>query len=284
MIELSINYPIMGESIGVEEKMKKYLSIGEVAKLKGVGVKSLRYYDRIGVLKPAYVDPETRYRYYAVEQLATLDMIFVCLELDIPLKTFQTYRVDAHTVDLKALIEEGQRIAAAKIAAIQEVSAKMASFSRNMADFNQIRDRQGPYVRTFEKRGFLVAPYDGAWDDAYRYAEAATALYFKAKALGLVMLYNQGYMQRFTEAGVETAVCVEVEGDDPAVMTLPAGDCDCELLKGAAIEGLQKRAEAVTYPAGTVVVYMELFDVHFEKQPAYMEIQICRGAFGTSAK
>ena len=33
--------------------MKGYLSIGKVAKLKGVSVKSLRYYDEIGILKPA---------------------------------------------------------------------------------------------------------------------------------------------------------------------------------------------------------------------------------------
>ena len=35
------------------------LSIGEVANLKGVSVKALRYYERVGVLRPAYVNPET---------------------------------------------------------------------------------------------------------------------------------------------------------------------------------------------------------------------------------
>lgn len=42
-------------------RTKKYLSIGEMAKLSGVHIKSLRYYDRIGVLKPAYVDPKTNH-------------------------------------------------------------------------------------------------------------------------------------------------------------------------------------------------------------------------------
>ena len=40
------------------------LSIGEAAKLKQVSVKSLRYYETIGILKPAYVDPSSGYRYY----------------------------------------------------------------------------------------------------------------------------------------------------------------------------------------------------------------------------
>ena len=43
--------------------MKKYFTIGEISKMKGVGIKSLRYYDKVGVLKPAYINQETGYRY-----------------------------------------------------------------------------------------------------------------------------------------------------------------------------------------------------------------------------
>ena len=65
--------------------MKEYLTIGEVSKMKGVGIKSLRYYDRLGILKPAYINPDTGYRYYSIEQMLMLDMILLCLGLDIPL-------------------------------------------------------------------------------------------------------------------------------------------------------------------------------------------------------
>ena len=41
-----------------------YLSITELAKLRKVSSETLRYYDRINLLKPEYIDPETRYRYY----------------------------------------------------------------------------------------------------------------------------------------------------------------------------------------------------------------------------
>ena len=69
--------------------MKEYLTIGEVSKMKGVGIKSLRYYDRLGILKPAYINPDTGYRYYSIEQMLMLDMILLCLGLDIPLKQMQ---------------------------------------------------------------------------------------------------------------------------------------------------------------------------------------------------
>mgnify|MGYP004571771149 CR=1 FL=1 len=35
------------------------LSIGEFSKIANVHIKSLRYYDKLGVLKPIYVDPKT---------------------------------------------------------------------------------------------------------------------------------------------------------------------------------------------------------------------------------
>jgi DNA-binding transcriptional MerR regulator len=44
-------------------------SIGEMARDSGLGVSALRFYDRAGVLVPAWVDPASGYRWYAPEQL-----------------------------------------------------------------------------------------------------------------------------------------------------------------------------------------------------------------------
>ncbi|MCC9711495.1 MerR family transcriptional regulator [Streptomyces sp. MNU76] len=44
-------------------------SIGEMARDSGLGVSALRFYDRAGVLVPAWVDPVSGYRWYAPEQL-----------------------------------------------------------------------------------------------------------------------------------------------------------------------------------------------------------------------
>lgn len=46
--------------------------IGEFARIAGVSTKTLRFYDEIGLLKPHWTDPVTRYRYYASEQLIAL--------------------------------------------------------------------------------------------------------------------------------------------------------------------------------------------------------------------
>ncbi|MGQ4383813.1 DNA polymerase III subunit beta family protein [Streptomyces sp. SAS_270] len=44
-------------------------SIGEMARDSGLGVSALRFYDRAGVLVPAWVDPVSAYRWYEPEQL-----------------------------------------------------------------------------------------------------------------------------------------------------------------------------------------------------------------------
>ena len=64
--------------------MKK--TISEIAKLSGVSVRTLHYYDEIGLLAPSLVVPETGYRYYDEDSLARLQQILFYRELDFPLK------------------------------------------------------------------------------------------------------------------------------------------------------------------------------------------------------
>lgn len=55
--------------------MEKMLQIGEFSKICQVSVKTLRHYDKIGLLKPAEVDRFTGYRYYRVSQIDTMNYI-----------------------------------------------------------------------------------------------------------------------------------------------------------------------------------------------------------------
>lgn len=59
--------------------------IGEFSKLSQVTVKALRYYDEIGLLKPAKVDPFTGYRYYSADQLPRLNRILALKDLGLSL-------------------------------------------------------------------------------------------------------------------------------------------------------------------------------------------------------
>lgn len=60
------------------------LKINEVAKLTGVTIRTLHYYDQIGLLKP-YEITKSGYRIYNKESLETLQQILLFRELDFPL-------------------------------------------------------------------------------------------------------------------------------------------------------------------------------------------------------
>jgi effector-binding domain-containing protein len=60
--------------------------IGEFSKLSRVSVKALRYYDEVGLLKPARVDEQNGYRYYSVDQLPQLNRIMVLKDLSFSLE------------------------------------------------------------------------------------------------------------------------------------------------------------------------------------------------------
>lgn len=55
--------------------MRQLFRIGEMAKLFGMNIRTLRFYDQIGLLCPVYTDPDTRYRYYSTEQFERLNTI-----------------------------------------------------------------------------------------------------------------------------------------------------------------------------------------------------------------
>ena len=46
--------------------------IGEISKMYGVSIKSLRYYQQIKLLTPSIIDPYTHYRYYGSEEMLKL--------------------------------------------------------------------------------------------------------------------------------------------------------------------------------------------------------------------
>jgi len=52
-----------------------FISIGNLSKMAGISVDTLRYYDEIDLLKPAYISDESKYRYYTISQAETVKKI-----------------------------------------------------------------------------------------------------------------------------------------------------------------------------------------------------------------
>ena len=61
------------------------IPIGKMAKINRISIPTLRLYDEKGLLKPRYIDPESGYRYYDIDQNARLDIIAYMKELGMSL-------------------------------------------------------------------------------------------------------------------------------------------------------------------------------------------------------
>lgn len=70
---------------------KNLFPIGEVSKLFHISVSSLRHYENIGLLTPAYISPNSGYRYYGTEQFEVLNTIRYLRALDMPLAEIEDF-------------------------------------------------------------------------------------------------------------------------------------------------------------------------------------------------
>lgn len=70
---------------------QELFQIGEVAKLFHISVSLLRYYEKIGLLLPAYVDETTGYRYYGTSQFECLNTIRYLRVLGTPLEQISAF-------------------------------------------------------------------------------------------------------------------------------------------------------------------------------------------------
>ena len=82
-----------------------------MAKANNVSIATLRLYDEMGLIKPLYIDGDTNYRYYDVNQTSRLDLIRYLREMGMSIKDIAML-LDKEDVDLieKKLVERSIQI------------------------------------------------------------------------------------------------------------------------------------------------------------------------------
>jgi DNA-binding transcriptional MerR regulator len=71
--------------------MENLMSIGDFASASRLSQKALRLYGENGVLVPAWVDPDSGYRYYRAEQLQTATLIALLRRAGMPLLEIRSF-------------------------------------------------------------------------------------------------------------------------------------------------------------------------------------------------
>lgn len=220
--------------------MKGYLSIGKVAKLKNVSIKSLRYYDEIGIFKPALTDHTTGYRYYKEEQLYLLDAISLCIELGIPLKSMSDYCDKNGKPDLQKLLGHAKTLAEQKIRSMYISLETLQNTINALEHHANIPVPEGCRLKTLLSRTVLTIPFD-EYTDAAHYNPKLLSLFVSAQKLGLAASYPSGLIYDYRKGVAEKFVFIHVAPLAASESRTVPGNW------GKHIEGLR------TLPSGTYI-------------------------------
>lgn len=257
--------------------MKNYLSIGEAAHLKRISTKALRYYDEIGILKPAFISPETKYRYYTMEQMVDLELIIICNRLNIPLKSFNRYKSESGHLHIDQMIVDGRKIAEEQAKKIKYMIYKLDNIAKHIDIYQEIKDRNGDYLHEFKERQVLVTPWNGDLGNDRLFIDKTEVLIARAKELKRATLFQWGIMYHYTEEGVKNYVYTELEPRDRIpddVMVIPKGEYKCLLISNDNLSEIKNNyANNSAFPIGTIILGAEMIGSCIDNLPAPYEIQ-----------
>ena len=107
--------------------MKELFTIGEMAGLFGMNVRTLRYYDETGILTPEHTDNKTGYRYYSTKQFERLNTIKYLRALDMPLEKIRSFFENKDIGTMERLLREQQEETRKKIDKLKRIDRKIES-------------------------------------------------------------------------------------------------------------------------------------------------------------
>ncbi|GMQ65235.1 MerR family transcriptional regulator [Vallitalea maricola] len=132
--------------------MDKYFSIGETAKINNVSIQALRLYDKMGLLKPAYVDPESKYRYYTIDQFIYIDLIKYSKHIGAPLKELSDVLQKKDIVTLLSFIQKQQDIVDKEIGRLKNINIAMGNIESKIKYVMDLKETNKIYYRDIDKR------------------------------------------------------------------------------------------------------------------------------------
>ena len=181
--------------------------IKEFAELTGVSVRTLHYYDEIGLLKPSYVDEQNGYRFYDETSLERMQEILFYRELDFSLKSIAELLASPNYDKQKALAEQKRLLLLKKerltrlIAALEQ--AEKGEITMSAFDNSEYETARQQYEAEAKQRFGDT--------DAYKESRAKTADYSKDK-WNDVLGGLSGVLAEFAEC----RKCGESAGSDAA--------------------------------------------------------------------
>lgn len=222
---------------GTNEREKQaMLSIGEFSTLSKVTPKTLRYYDEIGLVKPAQVNPHTGYRYYEVSQLRGVLLIGRLKAYGFTLEEIgRVLETPENSETLPSLIRQKQDELRQKVQAYRYVLQQLEDDLANLERGKSIMSYLDTIAVTLTepKPQTILSIRDTM--DVSKYSDYMTRLYKSVEQKGLTpvgppMTIFQG--AEFTTEGYDMEIGVPVAAAGEGTRLFAPGLCATATLNG----------------------------------------------------
>ena len=193
-------------------------------------MKLLRYYEKIGILKPHHIDEKNGYRYYSPNQLPILDVILLCLDFGMPLKELKECINDGKFINNIKLFELGHKIAEERFKKAQTELNKIDYRLKYLQSNIEHSEETGLYKRKIPERTIVTMEYAGSLDDISNIETTSARLYSYAQEKGLSPVFPAGLIIRKENGSIRVNVFLEImdkTAKDPLVSALSGGKFLC---------------------------------------------------------
>ena len=135
------------------------MQIKEFAELTGVSVRTLHYYDEIGLLKPSEVDAQTGYRFYDEKSLERMQEILFYRELDFSLKTIRQI-ISSPDYDKQQALSRQRKLLLAKKERLERLIDALDGLGKGEDLMkNEYEDLKNQYAEEVKQRWGNTAAY-----------------------------------------------------------------------------------------------------------------------------
>lgn len=257
----------------------RLFSIGKLSTLTGVHIQSLRYYEELGILKPAYVDPQSGYRYYNFQHMRIVEAIQYCVELDIPLRQFRDFLLEEDgQIDYSRLIDDGIRLANEKMARMKARLAFLENVRREMLHARDCR-ANARIKSIFPERLCWAVPYEGTQTSPEFHA-ALYHLIADMEKHGVRAGYDNGQLLLCRGNEWKSYLFIDIREmrkpaeEFPQIITIPAGEYLCGIGEGSDIRSAPRMfPELFAQDYDKVVVEVEPFAEKYNYSAPVFELR-----------
>ncbi|QNG60503.1 MerR family transcriptional regulator [Bacillus sp. PAMC26568] len=195
--------------------------IGEFSKITNLTVKTLRYYDEEGILRPAVRDEDTGYRFYDARDYEKAQLIHLLKTLEFSIAEIKDV-LNQHEddLDLSYFIKEKKEMLEEKISHLKSVQKKMEAYL-----LPEKGDQKMNYeVKIKETQPIKAASlrYRGKYEETGHYlGQLFKKVKFKANGKPFSLYYDADFKDFDADIEVCIPVKSEVSGKDVKTRTLP---------------------------------------------------------------